>query len=67
MQLSTSHLRMPQAETIKSDQAIDKLIAQLPIAKSNFDWELFPVELRPKVVAKRRVKKVTKEINIEQT
>lgn len=67
IQLSTSYLRVPAAKAVKSDQQIDKLIAQLPAAKNDFDWELFPAELRPKVVAKRKNKKVLKEVNIEQT
>ncbi|GJQ78258.1 hypothetical protein Trydic_g22101 [Trypoxylus dichotomus] len=67
MQLSTSYLRVPEAKTIKSDQEIDKLIAQLPTAKTDFDWELFPVELRPKIIAKRKKKKIVKDVNIEQT
>lgn len=65
MQLSGSYLKLPENKTIQKDQEIDKLVAQLPNAKEKYDWALFPSELRPKLLAKK-VRKVVKEVNIEQ-
>ena len=65
MQISTSYLRLPDTN-ITSDKEIDKLVAQLPCVKEKFDWELFPEELRPKIVAKRTKKKVVEDVNVEE-
>ncbi|KAJ8967391.1 hypothetical protein NQ314_002897 [Rhamnusium bicolor] len=66
MQLSGSYLNMPENKKNQPEQAIDKLVAQLPSAKEKYDWTLFPSELRPKMLAKRVKKKVVKEVNLEE-
>ncbi|XP_071053814.1 DNA-directed RNA polymerase III subunit RPC7-like [Onthophagus taurus] len=65
MYLSTAFLRVSKTKVTKSDHEIDKLLAQLPSATNNFDWELFPTELRPKMSAKRIKKQVKKEVDVE--
>lgn len=66
MQLSGSYIKLPENKSKQPEQEIDKLVAQLPSAKEKYDWTLFPVELRPKMLAKRVKKNVDKEVNIEQ-
>lgn len=65
MQLSGVYLRMPDAKLKQIDHELDKLVAQLPSAKEKYDWNLFPSELRPKVLAKRIKKPVVKEIDVD--
>ncbi|KAJ8925497.1 hypothetical protein NQ315_009335 [Exocentrus adspersus] len=65
IQLSGSYIKLPQNK-MKPEQEIDKLVAQLPVAKEKYDWTLFPSELRPKMYAKRNKQKTAKEVNIEQ-
>lgn len=64
MQLAPTYLKMPENKERGLEQAIDKLVAQLPNAKEKFDWRLLPSELRPKVSV-NRVKKVVKKMDVE--
>lgn len=68
MQLSSSYIRLPETKMNQPEQEIDKLVAQLPNTKEKYDWSLFPVELRPKMLAKRVKKKTvqTKEVNVQE-
>lgn len=66
MQLSPAYLKMPVSSNKQSEQAIDKLVAQLPTAKEKFDWKLLPTELRPKLKGKKLVPKVVKRVDIDQ-
>lgn len=69
MQLSSAYLKPPQeAKSGQPEKEIDKLVAQLPAAKEKFDWNFFPAELRPKMLAKKGVKKLEKqsEMNLEE-
>lgn len=66
MQLSGSYIRMLESKT-QTEQAIEKLVAQIPNTKEKYDWRLFPSELRPKMLVKRLAKQdKAKEVNIEQ-
>lgn len=65
MQLTTGYLRFQEKSTAKTDQEIDKLIAQLPSVSRTFDWELFPIELRPKMSGKRIKQNIKKEVDVE--
>lgn len=65
MQTSGAYLKMPEDRKGKPRHEIDRLLAQLPNVKEKFDWQLFPTELRPKVVAKRMKLKDVKSIDIE--
>lgn len=66
LHLSPSYIRMPESKTNQLEQEIDKLVAQLPQIKEQYDWNLFPSELRPKMLAKRTKKIVPKDINITE-
>ncbi|KAJ8971146.1 hypothetical protein NQ317_003436 [Molorchus minor] len=66
MQLSGAYLKMPESKNKEPQQAIDKLMAQLPSAKEKYDWSLFPSELRPKIVARRIKRKPAKEVNVDE-
>ncbi|XP_057651540.1 DNA-directed RNA polymerase III subunit RPC7-like [Diorhabda carinulata] len=66
LQLSGSYVKMIESKT-QTEQAIDKLVAQMPNTKEKYDWRLFPSELRPKILGKRLAKQdKAKEVNIEQ-
>lgn len=64
MQLSPAYLKMPVNSNKQSQQAIDKLVAQLPAAREKFDWKLLPTELRPKMKGKKLVTKVVKQVDV---
>lgn len=67
MQLSSSFLKKPQTET-ESTNEIDRLLSQLPQTKGQYEWNLLPAELRPKVLAKRnKVNAVSKNVDIQET
>ncbi|XP_060528316.1 DNA-directed RNA polymerase III subunit RPC7-like [Cylas formicarius] len=67
MQLSPCYLKMPENKKSQPEQEIDKLVAQLPNAKEKYNWKLLPVELRPKVLAKRMKKKdMPQDVNVEE-
>lgn len=66
MQLSPAYLKLPISSNKQLEQAIDKLVAQLPAAKEKFDWKLLPTELRPKLKGKKLVPKVVKQIDVDQ-
>lgn len=65
MELSGAYLKMPESKNVQPEQEIDKLVAQITGTRENFDWTLFPTELRPKMFAKRSKAKKTNELNIE--
>lgn len=67
MQLSPAYLKMPDNQKNRQrDQRIDKLVAQLPNARVQFDWKLFPAELRPKLVPGKLRKKVVKQVDVNE-
>lgn len=66
MQLSPAYLKMPINRDKEPEQAIERLVAQLPMAKEKFDWKLYPTELRPKLSSKRIRRKVVKEVNVNE-
>ncbi|XP_066258878.1 DNA-directed RNA polymerase III subunit RPC7-like isoform X1 [Euwallacea similis] len=67
MQLSSAYVRQPEAKSGQPEKEIDKLVAQIPSIKEKYDWSLFPVELRPKAVAKRAVvQKGHSEVNFQE-
>lgn len=54
MQLSSSYIKIPFAsKSNQPEQEIDKLVAQIHSTKEKYDWNFFPSELRPKLLAKR--------------
>lgn len=55
---------MPENKANQLEQEIDKLVAQLPKVKEQYDWTLFPSELRPKMLAKRNKKSAQKDVNV---
>lgn len=66
MHLSGAYIKPPESKENKPLNEIEKLVAQLPSAKENFDWRYFPTELRPKIIVRRVGKKpeANKEIDI---
>lgn len=65
MQQSGAYIKAPAQQKKKLPQEIDKLLAQLPSTKEKFDWQMFPIELRPKLSAKRAHTKTIKVVDIE--
>lgn len=66
MELSGAYIKLPESKSIQPEQEIDKLVAQITTTKEKFDWTLFPVELRPKMYAKRFKAKNNNEVNVEK-
>lgn len=66
MQLSPAYLKMPVNRDKEPEQAIERLVAQLPTAREKFDWKLFPTELRPKLSSKKIKRKVVKEVDVNE-
>lgn len=66
MNLSSAYLKMNKAKENHAEQEIDKLLSQLPkTTKEVFDWNFFPSELRPKLSAKRFLKRnIKKEVDV---
>lgn len=65
MQSSGAYLKMSENRVDKPQQEIDILLAQLQSAKEKIDYELLPIELRPKVVAKRSKTKNKQTVDID--
>ncbi|XP_025830802.1 DNA-directed RNA polymerase III subunit RPC7-like [Agrilus planipennis] len=64
MNMSGAYLKPSEPNLKQSEQAIDKLLAQIPNTKEKFNWNFYPHELRPKLVAKKRIKTVEKKVDI---
>ncbi|CAH1133602.1 unnamed protein product [Ceutorhynchus assimilis] len=68
MQLSSSYIRTPVEAKEQHKKEIDKILDQLQSgnAKDEYDWGMFPAELRPKSLAKKVVvKRTNAEVNVE--
>lgn len=63
MQSSGAFMQVRESKD-SSQQKIDKLLAQLPSVREKFDWNLFPAELRPKAVPRRKKSIDSKDVDV---